>query len=212
MFHSDVCIPMTKWYSLMWYTLYQNIFIGSIIWILEMDERKLSSTMQSAELTPFQKLKIKKIEDTIEEASNALANHKIYSAIETIEDLRIFMAHHIYCVWDFMNLIKVGFQSSKWRKMIWPLSASIGQTYFPWSAFGLKTFLVDVLNSLVCTQKAFQFSPFLVRNRSLSQIVNFDPFILDFTTLLIYSMVHILAREVRLARTKISRSPVNGGS
>ena len=77
-----------------------------------MDERKLSSTMQSAELTPFQKLKIKKIEDTIEEATNALANHKIYSAIETIEDLRIFMAHHIYCVWDFMNLIKVGFKSS----------------------------------------------------------------------------------------------------
>ena len=74
-----------------------------------MDERKLSSTMQSAELTPFQKLKIKKIEDTIDESSKALANHKIYTAIETIEDLRIFMAHHIYCVWDFMNLIKVGF-------------------------------------------------------------------------------------------------------
>ena len=75
-----------------------------------MDERKLSSTMQSAELTPFQKLKINKIEDSIEESSKALANHKIYNAIETIEDLQIFMSHHIYCVWDFMNLIKVGFE------------------------------------------------------------------------------------------------------
>ena len=74
-----------------------------------MEERKLSSTMQSAEMTSFQKMKIKKIEDTIEESAKALANHKIYNAIETIEDLRIFMAHHIYCVWDFMNLIKVGF-------------------------------------------------------------------------------------------------------
>ena len=78
-----------------------------------MDERKLSSTMQSAELTPFQKLKIKKIEDSIEESSKALANHKIYNAIETIEDLQIFMSHHIYCVWDFMNLIKVGFEFNK---------------------------------------------------------------------------------------------------
>ena len=74
-----------------------------------MEERKLSPTMQSADLTSFQKMKIKKIEDTIEESAKALANHKIYNAIETIEDLRIFMAHHIYCVWDFMNLIKVGF-------------------------------------------------------------------------------------------------------
>lgn len=84
-----------------------------------MDERKLSSTMQSAELTPFQKLKIKKIEDTIDESSKALANHKIYTAIETIEDLRIFMAHHIYCVWDFMNLIKVGFLIQSVQKVVW---------------------------------------------------------------------------------------------
>ena len=75
-----------------------------------MDDRKLSSTMQSAELTPFQKLKISSIENAIEESSKALANHKIYNAIETIEDLQIFMSHHIYCVWDFMNLIKVGFE------------------------------------------------------------------------------------------------------
>ena len=78
-----------------------------------MDDRKLSSTMQSAELTPFQKLKISSIETAIEKSSKALANHKIYKAIETIEDLKIFMSHHIYCVWDFMNLIKVGFQSNK---------------------------------------------------------------------------------------------------
>lgn len=71
-----------------------------------MDERKLSSSMQSAELTQFQMLKIKKIEDKIKSEAEALANHRIYGAIQTIEDLRIFMAHHIYCVWDFMNLIK----------------------------------------------------------------------------------------------------------
>ena len=78
-----------------------------------MDDRKRSSTMQSAELTPFQTLKISSIENAIEESSKALANHKIYNAIETIEDLQMFMSHHIYCVWDFMNLIKVGFRSDK---------------------------------------------------------------------------------------------------
>ena len=71
-----------------------------------MDERRLGSSMQSAELTPLQMLKIKQIEDAIASPAEALANHKIYDSIKTIEDLQIFMAHHIFCVWDFMNLIK----------------------------------------------------------------------------------------------------------
>ena len=35
-----------------------------------------------------------------------LETHPIYSAIETMEDLRVFMTHHVYCVWDFMSLLK----------------------------------------------------------------------------------------------------------
>jgi len=35
-----------------------------------------------------------------------LENHPIYEAVATIEDLRCFMQHHIYSVWDFMSLIK----------------------------------------------------------------------------------------------------------
>ena len=74
-----------------------------------MDGRKLSSSMQSAELTPFQMLKIDQIEKTIASSAKALANHKIYNVLKNIADLRIFMSHHIYCVWDFMNLIKDGY-------------------------------------------------------------------------------------------------------
>lgn len=35
-----------------------------------------------------------------------LDRHPIYESLRTPGDLRIFMAHHIYSVWDFMSLIK----------------------------------------------------------------------------------------------------------
>lgn len=35
-----------------------------------------------------------------------LDEHPIYAAVRTLDDLREFMAHHVYSVWDFMSLIK----------------------------------------------------------------------------------------------------------
>lgn len=35
-----------------------------------------------------------------------LALHPIYSAVKNMDDLTIFMQHHIYSVWDFMSLVK----------------------------------------------------------------------------------------------------------
>lgn len=35
-----------------------------------------------------------------------LTSHPLYNAITTTNDLAIFMSHHIYSVWDFMNLLK----------------------------------------------------------------------------------------------------------
>lgn len=35
-----------------------------------------------------------------------LDGHPIYAAVRTLADLRVFMAHHVYSVWDFMSLIK----------------------------------------------------------------------------------------------------------
>lgn len=35
-----------------------------------------------------------------------LEDHRIYEAVATVEDLRCFMQHHVYSVWDFMSLIK----------------------------------------------------------------------------------------------------------
>jgi hypothetical protein len=35
-----------------------------------------------------------------------LSNHKLYCEINTRDNLKIFMEHHVYAVWDFMSLIK----------------------------------------------------------------------------------------------------------
>jgi len=35
-----------------------------------------------------------------------LSNHSLYSGINTSTNLKIFMQHHVYAVWDFMSLIK----------------------------------------------------------------------------------------------------------
>lgn len=35
-----------------------------------------------------------------------LEHHPVYAAVATLDDLRCFMQHHMYSVWDFMSLIK----------------------------------------------------------------------------------------------------------
>ena len=46
------------------------------------------------------------IKETISPLINKIVNHQLYSAIEDIEDMRIFMQYHVYAVWDFMSLLK----------------------------------------------------------------------------------------------------------
>jgi len=47
-----------------------------------------------------------KIQQNIEPLRQQIINHKVYTEISAIEDLQIFMEHHIYAVWDFMSLLK----------------------------------------------------------------------------------------------------------
>ena len=44
--------------------------------------------------------------DFIESLRVKLEAHPIYAAVQSLDDLRVFMQHHVYSVWDFMSLIK----------------------------------------------------------------------------------------------------------
>jgi len=50
---------------------------------------------------------------------NNLRNHPVYKSIETLEDLRCFVEHHIYSVWDFMSLVKY-------------IQSEISPSIYPW--------------------------------------------------------------------------------
>lgn len=46
------------------------------------------------------------IEKQIAPEREALLQHELYSNLNTIEDLRLFMQFHVFAVWDFMVLLK----------------------------------------------------------------------------------------------------------
>ncbi|EDM36765.1 hypothetical protein PBAL39_17864 [Pedobacter sp. BAL39] len=50
--------------------------------------------------------KLEHIQADIEPLRQQIINHKVYSVINDLEDLRIFMQYHVYAVWDFMSLLK----------------------------------------------------------------------------------------------------------
>ncbi len=66
--------------------------------------------MDTKRLAPNTKLNmhpnIIKIQERIAPLRQEIINHKVYSAISEIEDLQVFMEHHIFAVWDFMSLLK----------------------------------------------------------------------------------------------------------
>ena len=51
-------------------------------------------------------MKIQNVIDHIKSSQKELVNHKIYSKISSVDELKIFMENHIYAVWDFMSLLK----------------------------------------------------------------------------------------------------------
>jgi len=49
---------------------------------------------------------IDKLLEEIQPYRETLLRHKIYSTVQSIEDIKVFMSHHVFAVWDFMSLLK----------------------------------------------------------------------------------------------------------
>lgn len=49
---------------------------------------------------------IETLKQNIEPLRQQIMNHKVYSMIKNVDDLKVFMQFHIYAVWDFMSLLK----------------------------------------------------------------------------------------------------------
>lgn len=71
-----------------------------------------------------------------------LDRHPIYAALQTRADLCVFMAHHVFSVWDFMSLVKY-------------LQARIAPTTVPWMPQGDPT-LRYFINQLVLEEESDQ--------------------------------------------------------
>lgn len=46
------------------------------------------------------------IDSELESLRNLLNNHNLYSQLNSIDDVKVFMESHVYAVWDFMSLLK----------------------------------------------------------------------------------------------------------
>lgn len=57
--------------------------------------------------------------NAVEPLRQQLAQHPVYNSVRDGEDLRIFMRHHVYPVWDFMSLVKY-------------LQGAVAPTTLPW--------------------------------------------------------------------------------
>jgi len=73
--------------------------------------------------------------ENVKKLRKELATHPVYAAVIDMNDLTIFMQHHIYSVWDFMSLVKY-------------LQNEIAPAQTPWLPFGdaqVQRFINDIV-------------------------------------------------------------------
>jgi len=74
-----------------------------------------------------------------------LDRHPIYASLRDIDDLRVFMAHHVHSVWDFMSLIKF-------------LQHNVAPARWPWTP-GADASVQRFINELVLEEETDEAGP-----------------------------------------------------
>jgi hypothetical protein len=74
-----------------------------------------------------------------------LDKHPIYAAVENLDDLRVFMQHHVHSVWDFMSLIKY-------------LQFTVAPARWPWTP-GTDATIQRFINELVLEEETDEAGP-----------------------------------------------------
>jgi len=81
----------------------------------------------------------------IQQLQDRLADHPIYDSLRSVDDLRVFMAHHVHSVWDFMSLIKY-------------LQHAVAPAAWPWVP-GRHAEVQRFINELVLEEETDQNAP-----------------------------------------------------
>lgn len=83
---------------------------------------------------------IEQLQKSLGSIRSEVVSHPSYKAIQSIEDIRIFMEHHIYAVWDFMSLLKA-------------LQNQLTCTQVPWFPVGSAE-VRYLINEIVCGEES----------------------------------------------------------
>lgn len=70
-----------------------------------------------------------------------LDRHPIYAEVRDLGDLRLFMAHHVYAVWDFMSLVKY-------------VQGHIAPVSVPWMPTAHPSMLRQFINAMVLAEES----------------------------------------------------------
>jgi hypothetical protein len=85
------------------------------------------------------------LSEAIMPLQTALTEHPVYERMRTLEDVQVFMEHHVFAVWDFMTLLKA-------------LQTRLTCTSLPWRPIG-DAMTRRLINEIVLDEESDEISP-----------------------------------------------------